>query len=78
MLAKIAQYAKKPMIFLLLLNIGLWIPRLLNRYDWTDPRFWITAVIGTSLTMPITYAAYFVIGKAIDFAESLLKQITRK
>ena len=79
MLAKIAQYAKKPMPYILLFNIVLWIPSL-----FTSPGPGIdisrsaSVVILFVLSTALTYAAYSGCRKALKFARSKLKQITRK
>ena len=78
MLSKLVQYAReKPMIVALLITLGRWIPRLIDRYDGTLA-FWMLAIFRIALSTLVTYAAYVVINKALKFAGSLLKRITRE
>ena len=69
------------MTIALLINLVLWTPRLIDRYDGTSPGFWIVAVIAIAATTIVTYAAYLVITRIGNFveslAESLLKRIPR-
>ena len=78
MLSKLVQYAReKPMIVALLITLARWIPRLIDRYDGTLA-FWMLAIFRIALSTLVTYAAYVVINKALKFAGSLLKRITRE
>ncbi len=78
MFSKLVQNAReKPMIIALLITLGRWIPRLIDRYDGTFA-FWMSAIFRIALATLVTYAAYVVINKALKFAGSLLKRITRE
>ena len=61
----------------LIISLVLWIPRLIDRYDRTFA-FWMSAIFRIALSTLVTYAAYVVINKALKFAGSLLKRITRE
>ena len=79
MLSKIAQYARKPMTVALLINLVLWIPRLLDKTsEMSALVVWLTGIILIAATTLVTYVAIVVVDKALKLAESLLKQITRK
>ena len=57
----------------------MWTSRITKRSDRIfDPVFWISAILGIALTTLVTYACYLVINKALKFAGSRLKRITRK
>ena len=79
MLAKIAQYAKKPMPYILLFNMVLWIPSLFTSPGpGIDISRSVSVVILFVLSTALTYAAYRGCRKALKFARAKLKQITRK
>ena len=63
----------------LLINLVLWIPRLLDKTsEMSALVVWLTGIILIAATTLVTYVAIVVVDKALKLAESLLKQITRK
>ena len=79
MLAKLSAKARNELRTALIFNLGMWTSRIFKYSDrMFDPVFWLSIILGFPLTMLATYAAYFVIDKAIDFAGWLLKRILRK
>ena len=79
MLSKIAHYAKNPMTVALLINLVLWIPRLLDKTsEMSALVVWLTGIILIAATTLVTYVALVVIDKALKFAGSRLKRIPRK
>ena len=67
------------MTIALLINLVLWIPRLIDKNDGTfhPATLWLTGIILITATTLVTYATIVVINKALKFAESLLKRIPR-
>ena len=67
------------MTIALLINLVLWIPRLLDKPEGTfhPATLWITGIILIAATTLVTYATIVVIGKALKFARSRLKRIPR-
>ena len=79
MLSKLSAKARNELRTALIFNLGMWTSRLIKRSDRIfDPVFWISIILGIALTTLVTYAVYVVINKALKFAGSLLKRITRK
>ena len=78
MLSKLVRYASKPMTIALLINLVLWIPRLLDKTsEMSALVVWLTGIVLIAATTLVTYVALVVVDKALKFAGSLLKRIPR-
>ena len=66
------------MTIALLINLVLWIPRLLDKTsEMSALVVWLTGIVLIAATTLVTYVALVVVDKALKFAGALLKRIPR-